>query len=81
MIERQQLAGGSCTPDTFNANPHMTKAILDLFFAGEDDPEAQAEAKALCADCPRQTDCLDIGMSEPDGIWGGLTTPERKRLP
>lgn len=41
-----------------------------------------AEAKAVCAVCPVREDCLDhaITVREKDGVWGGLTAIERRRL-
>jgi WhiB family redox-sensing transcriptional regulator len=40
------------------------------------------QAKAICAGCPVRDACLEdaIARNEPDGIWGGLTAPERYRL-
>lgn len=38
------------------------------------------EAKALCAKCPVRATCLERGMDEEFGVWGGLTRAERKRL-
>lgn len=39
-------------------------------------------ARRVCATCPVQGACLEwaIARREPDGIWGGLTATERKRL-
>lgn len=41
-----------------------------------------AEAKQVCASCPVQARCLEdaLGRSEPNGIWGGLTPEERRKL-
>lgn len=38
------------------------------------------DAKALCAKCPVRVTCLERGMDEEYGVWGGLTRAERKRL-
>jgi hypothetical protein len=38
------------------------------------------EAKSLCVQCPVRTTCLERGMDEEFGVWGGLTRAERKRL-
>jgi WhiB family redox-sensing transcriptional regulator len=40
------------------------------------------EAKSICGDCWMQKACLDYSMQDPDleGIWGGTTPLERKRL-
>ena len=80
MIEGQQLTGGSCTPDAFNANPHYTRRVIDLFYAEDDDPQRQAEAKAICETCPVRSECLEIGMSERFGIWGGVTSTDRRKM-
>ena len=47
-----------------------------------DDPEGVAVAKAICETCPVRTQCLETALSnrEEDGVWGGLTFPERKHL-
>lgn len=39
-------------------------------------------AKSICAVCPVQEPCLEDAMrnNEKNGIWGGLTFNERKRL-
>lgn len=39
-------------------------------------------AKAVCNICPVQTECLKWALEtqEPDGIWGGKTADERKRI-
>ena len=39
-----------------------------------------AAAKAVCAGCPVRAECLDyaLDMRVRFGIWGGLTTPERR---
>ena len=40
-----------------------------------------AAAKAVCAGCPVRAECLDEALMRiPDGIGGGLTPGERRRL-
>jgi hypothetical protein len=50
---------------------------------------AEAEAKALCKDCPVIDACLRAGLDPlwpgksddvPDGVWGGYTKNERKAM-
>lgn len=53
---------------------------LDLFF-----PDAEADsapALAVCAVCPVRQACLDFALRtrQNDGVWGGHTETERKRL-
>jgi WhiB family transcriptional regulator, redox-sensing transcriptional regulator len=40
------------------------------------------EAKAICKKCPVKQTCLDYALENnmTDGIWGGMTEGERKRL-
>jgi WhiB family transcriptional regulator, redox-sensing transcriptional regulator len=57
----------------------------DLFFPiGYSGPLAAQvdQAKQICAHCPVLADCLDWALraGEPDGIWGGTTPEERRRL-
>ncbi|HXZ83109.1 MAG TPA: WhiB family transcriptional regulator [Acidimicrobiales bacterium] len=44
--------------------------------------EEALEAKAVCALCPVRQMCLEhaIVHREHDGVWGGLTERERRRL-
>jgi WhiB family redox-sensing transcriptional regulator len=38
------------------------------------------EAKAVCNKCPVRERCLDFAIrNEEVGIWGGMTTTERRR--
>lgn len=57
----------------------------DLFFpVGETGLAAHqvAAAKAICARCPVLDACRDwaVRTGEPEGIWGGTTPDERRRL-
>ncbi|MGH2753893.1 MAG: WhiB family transcriptional regulator [Actinomycetota bacterium] len=53
---------------------------VDLFFPVVE--HEAVEAKAICSMCPVQSRCLEfsIAAGERFGIWGGLTTQERKDL-
>jgi WhiB family redox-sensing transcriptional regulator len=44
--------------------------------------ERERRAKAICAGCPVETDCLSysIQIGESHGIWGGLNESERRSL-
>jgi WhiB family redox-sensing transcriptional regulator len=54
----------------------------DLWFPspGPDGYAATARAKAICATCPVKRACLEAGLREHHGIWGGLTERERRRV-
>ncbi|MFE5934269.1 WhiB family transcriptional regulator [Streptomyces sp. NPDC056470] len=51
-----------------------------IFFPLPRDREAIDEAKTLCALCPVRRDCFNYALenSLKEGIWGGLTEPERR---
>jgi WhiB family redox-sensing transcriptional regulator len=52
----------------------------DIFYpVSEDDAE---EAKAICFGCPVRGPCLEFALAnrERDGVWGGATERERRRL-
>jgi WhiB family redox-sensing transcriptional regulator len=57
----------------------------DLFFpvsaAGPSAVQA-GKAKAICARCPVRQECTDFALDhrEVQGIWGGTTEAERKKL-
>ena len=46
------------------------------------DDEESEEAKAVCAECPVRESCLEhaLGHREKDGVWGGATERERRRM-
>lgn len=53
---------------------------VEMFF-----PPAEQEsevAKAVCADCTVRQPCLEFALGEAErfGIWGGLTSQERRSL-
>lgn len=52
----------------------------EIFFP---DSEADAgPALSVCAACPVRAECLDwaIATRQHDGVWGGTTESERKRI-
>ncbi len=44
--------------------------------------EEAEEAKAICSACAVQETCLEyaLGNRERDGVWGGATERERRRM-
>ena len=52
----------------------------DIFYPSSD--EEAEEAKAICATCPVRQACLEYALAnrERDGVWGGATERERRRL-
>ncbi len=52
----------------------------EIFYpAAEEDSEV---AKAICAECPVREACLEYALTsrEHEGIWGGTTARERRRI-
>lgn len=49
---------------------------------GPGQPDPDAEAKAICATCPVQEECLAFALAKPEryGVWGGLGEKERETL-
>jgi WhiB family redox-sensing transcriptional regulator len=52
----------------------------DIFYPPSD--EEAAEAKAVCAQCAVRQPCLEHALTsrERDGVWGGATERERRRM-
>lgn len=81
-------------PESYQLSPHGKKwrdfiACLDedpeLFFPLSQDAsslKAIRQAKAICDICVVKADCLQFALATgSEGIAGGLTMPERSRLP
>jgi WhiB family redox-sensing transcriptional regulator len=57
----------------------------DLFFpVGTTGPAIEQidAAKAVCAECPVQSQCLEFALAtnQDSGVWGGTSEDERRRL-
>jgi WhiB family redox-sensing transcriptional regulator len=52
----------------------------DIFYPASD--EDAEPAKAICHQCPVREACLEYALAnrERDGIWGGATERERRRM-
>lgn len=52
----------------------------DVFYPVSD--EDAEEAKAICAQCAVRQPCLEYALAnrERDGVWGGATERERRRI-
>jgi WhiB family redox-sensing transcriptional regulator len=52
----------------------------NMFFPASD--ADAGPAKAVCATCPVRDLCLEwaIASHQEDGVWGGMTDTERRRL-
>ena len=54
----------------------------DMFFPMPEDLEGITRAKAVCAGCPVQEECLSYAVetNQTEGVWGGFTARERSNL-
>ena len=52
----------------------------NIFYPVSD--EDAEEAKGICAACPVRQACLEYALAnrERDGVWGGATERERRRI-
>jgi len=52
----------------------------DIFFPVSEEDAVQS--KAICAECPVREACLEYALAtrERDGVWGGATERERRRM-
>ena len=52
----------------------------DIFYPATD--EEAEPAKAVCGVCPVRQPCLEFALAnrERDGVWGGATEKERRRI-
>lgn len=42
--------------------------------------QTAAQAKEVCARCPVRQQCLAANLGEREGVWGGTTPAERRRI-
>jgi hypothetical protein len=52
----------------------------DDCFPENDEPHLFAVAKKMCEECPVIGFCLEIGLDDKWGVWGGLDPIERQKL-
>lgn len=69
------------TPETWRSLARCRGVDPGIFHPVNEDDDAEA-AKAVCALCPVREACLEYAVvaREKDGVWGGLTARERRRL-
>lgn len=53
---------------------------VEIFFPATE--EGAGPAKAVCATCPVRSACLEWALAtrQQEGVWGGLSESERRRL-
>ena len=50
----------------------------DIFFPERGGRKTLLLAKAICAQCLVQEECLEYGLMEKDGVYGGTSGKERR---
>ena len=50
----------------------------DWWFPGKG--ESHDAARSLCASCPVRAECLEYGLNEKWGVFGGLCPKQRREL-
>jgi WhiB family redox-sensing transcriptional regulator len=84
-ITRQRGSRRSSS-EAWRDHANCRSADPNLFFppAGTEEapPEEIEAARALCQACPVREACLQFALEtrQQDGIWGGTTEEERRRL-
>lgn len=55
---------------------------VEVFYPLSEDEIDAAQAKAICEGCPVRQACLEHALAhrEREGIWGGTTERERRRI-
>lgn len=74
----------ACLPPK-NATSEERETIVSIMFPpveAKDDSFEVLRAKQVCEPCPVKAPCLAFALmnKEPEGVWGGTTLKERKRL-
>lgn len=65
---------------TWMADAVCASLPADVFFPEHEYSYQAFRAKSACASCPVQRDCLRYALDQDVvGIWGGMTTSERKK--
>ena len=78
------LESGMClicsAPESWMYLAECSKGDPDVCFPPDEEPHLYAIAKRICEECPVSGFCLEIGLDEKWGMWGGLDPIERQKL-
>jgi len=67
-------------PDGWQHEAECIKHNPDLMFPEDDELHLYEKAKRVCEECPVTSFCLEIGINEKCGMWGGLDPEQRLKL-
>lgn len=78
------LDSGMCLicspPDGWQHHAACLDAHPDTCFPEDDELHLYDKARRMCEECPVTGFCLEIGIEEKWGMWGGLDPVERQKL-
>lgn len=52
----------------------------ELFFPSRNEDHSLREAKKVCKTCPVKGECLEQGLKERWGVWGGKSQRELRKI-
>ena len=67
-------------PDGWQHHAKCLDAHPDMCFPEDNELYLYEKAKKMCDECPVAGFCLEIGIEERWGMWGGKTPEERQKL-
>lgn len=65
---------------TWRTEAACRNSTPELFFPHTGQVDLARRAKLICDKCPVKAKCLEEGLKEREGIWGGTTPKERRRI-
>jgi WhiB family redox-sensing transcriptional regulator len=73
-------AGSDDGPEAWQQDGLCRQTDAEVFFPEKG--QSTRSAKAVCARCPVQAECLEWALEHDErfGIWGGLSERERRKL-
>lgn len=82
MGARYRYRSGGNANGTWRDRAQCKGIDPSTFYPDPSDTALQALAKSICAMCTVREDCLEhaMGYPEREGVWGGYSEDERKRL-
>lgn len=80
---RATVNGTRRIPGSWTEEALCQEVGVEVFYPPDDKPVARdfySRAKSICARCSVINECLNYGLEETYGVWGGTTPTERQAL-
>ncbi len=68
------------TAPTWRAEAACRGLPTRAFFPDPEEGPSVDLLRIICEACPVREECAEAGLRQAFGIWGGLTTRERRRI-